>query len=305
MAKYCMTLALLLCLALENNNIYARSHPSGSDEAGSLPVVRAHPHSRHQPHQHSQQLQHQHVQQLQQHHTRQQRDRQPKRIAPDPSSEEEELHQLHYEQRLRRHLRRQRQHQLEQERSYHRVSATELKTSPNLWQLLSQGYQFDDKDQAEQQSQDLPEMFPPMFNDAPADDLMQQEDPQDYIRNELHQSLAEPAPPIVLEDSTSTHKASSHTNGTASRGCPKCESNRQVEHITEEELRRLRIEFVKQQILEKLRLKESPNVSAVELPRPIFEGVTLQNSEESTKNKDYDDYYARTNQKFILLQRGK
>ncbi|EDW11715.1 inhibin beta A chain [Drosophila mojavensis] len=307
MAKYYMTLALLLCLALENNNIYARSHPSGSDEAGSLPLVRAHPHSRHQPHQHSQQLQHQHVQQLQQHHTRQQRDRQPKRIAPDPTSEEEELNQLHYEQRLRRHLRRQREHQLEQERSYHRVSATQLKTSPNLWQLLSQGYQFDDKeeqqDQAQDQNQDHPELFPPMFNDAPADDLMQHEDPQDYIRNELQQSLAEPAPPIVLDDSATAHSASSHTNGTASRGCPKCESNRQVEHITEEELRRLRIEFVKQQILEKLRLKESPNVSAVELPRPIFEGVTLQNSEESTKNKDYDDYYARTNQKFILLQR--
>ncbi|EDW57868.1 inhibin beta A chain [Drosophila virilis] len=302
MAKYYMTLALLLCLALENNNIYARSHPSASDEPGSMPLVRAHPHPRHQPHQ---QQQHQHVQQLQQHHTRQQRNRQPKRIAPDPSSEEEEL-QLHYDQRLRRHLRRQRDHLLQQERSYHRVTPEQLKTSPNLWQLLSQGYQFDElrqSQEAEEELQEPDEDFPQMFNDAPADELMSLEDQQDYVKNELQLSLAEPAPPAVIDDSAPEHNVSSHTNATASSGCPKCESSRQVEHITEEELRRLRIEFVKQQILEKLRLKESPKVSAVELPRPIFEGVTLQHAEESGKNKDYDDYYARTNQKFILLQR--
>ncbi|KAH8377300.1 hypothetical protein KR093_004733 [Drosophila rubida] len=295
MAKYFMTLALLLCLALENNNIYARSHPS-SQESVSLPLVRAHPHPRHQPHQHVPQT----AQQLQQHHTRQQRDRQPKHIAPDPTSEEEEptlaQQQLYY-QRLRRHLRRQREHRLQQERSYHRVSEEELRNSPKLWQLLSQGY-IDD----EPEDVDSLEQSQRMFADAPAqeDELLHHDaddQQQDYVKNELAASLVEPAPPELPE------LPAANATKTASGGCPKCESNRQVEHITEEELRRLRIEFVKQQILEKLRLKESPNVSAAELPRPIFEGVTLTQSDEASKNKDYDDYYARTNQKFILLQR--
>ncbi|KAH8274122.1 hypothetical protein KR044_011422 [Drosophila immigrans] len=320
MAQYFMTLALLLCLALENNNIYARSHPS-SQESVSLPLVRTHPHPRHQPHQHVQHT----SQQLQQHHTRQQRDRQPKHIAPDPTSEEGEptnpanqhqkllKQQQHYYQRLRRHLRHQREHRLQQERSYHRVSDEELKNSPKLWQLLSQGYINDEPEEAEAPEDELD--FSQMFADAPAlvDELLpnDEDEPQDYVKNELASSLVEPAPPVPVEEQPLEAPAPapvatpSNTTMTASGGCPKCESNRQVEHITEEELRRLRIEFVKQQILEKLRLKESPNVSAAELPRPIFEGVTLTQSDEASKNKDYDDYYARTNQKFILLQRGE
>ncbi|KAH8389634.1 hypothetical protein KR215_009381 [Drosophila sulfurigaster] len=313
MAKYFMTLALLLCLALENNNIYARSHAS-SQESLSLPLVRTHPHPRHQPHQHVQHT----SQQLQQHHTRQQRDRQPKHVAPDPTSEEEEptanqqRKLFHYYQRLRRHLRHQREHRLQQERSYHRVSDEELKNSPKLWQLLSHGYNYDEPDE---QSDYLDSTQ--MFADAPAleDALLfnAKDEPEDYVKNELASSLVEPAPPeLIVEQPVAAPdpapievalESAANTTKKASGGCPKCESNRQVEHITEEELRRLRIEFVKQQILEKLRLKESPNVSASELPRPIFEGVTLTQSDEANKNKDYDDYYARTNQKFILLQR--
>ncbi|EDV99048.1 inhibin beta A chain [Drosophila grimshawi] len=269
MAKYYMTLMLLLCLALQNNNIYARSHPSAADEAGgSVPLMRAHPHPRHQPHQH--------VQHLQQHHTRQQRDRQPKHIAPDPSSsEEEELQQQQqlYDQRMRRHLRSKQERLLQQEHNYHRVTPEQLKTSPKLWQLLSQGYQFDEW------------LDGPAGNDQVDDSMLQEDEAEQYVKNELQQSR-------------------NATTKTASSGCPKCESHRQEEHISEEELRNLRIEFVKQQILEKLRLKESPKVSGVELPRPIFEGIALQqHPDESSKNKDYDDYYARTNQKFILLQR--
>jgi len=282
MAKYYMTLALLLCLALENNNIYARSHPS-SHETASLPLMRTHPHPKHQPHQHVQHT----SQQLQQHHTRQQRDRQPKHIAPDPTSEEEEREERYF-QRLRRHLQHQREHMLKQERSYHRVTKEELKNSPNLWQLLSQGYSFDETESE-------------MLNDAPA------EEQQDELLKDYTNDLPEPAPPEIMEEPNPAPTLNSTLNITksASGGCPKCESNRQVEQITEEELRTLRIEFVKQQILEKLRLKESPNVSAVDLPGPIFEGVTLTQTDGSNKNKDYDDYYARTNQKFILLQRGE
>lgn len=88
--------------------------------------------------------------------------------------------------------------------------------------------------------------------------------------------------------------------------CPKCESSRRVQHISEEELTLLRIEYVKQQILEKLRLKERPNVSAVSLPKPIYEGTTIDEEEDDgAKNKEVDDYYARTSKKFIFLQRGE
>ncbi|KAM8716579.1 hypothetical protein ACLKA7_003457 [Drosophila subpalustris] len=319
MAKYYMTLALLLCLALENNNIYARSHPSSSssshEAAPALPPMRTHPHPRHQPHQHVQHT----SQQLQQHHTRQHRDRQPKHIAPDPTSEEEEpktnqqqqqQQQQHYYERLRRHLRRQREHMLQQERQYHRVTSEQLRNSPKLWQLLSQGHFYDEPEMdKETVSNELD--FSQMMNDTPAEtpeDQLLGDAQQEYIKNELESILAEPVPPEIPDPSPvaslNITNSSSNTTKVATGGCPKCESSRQVEHITEEELRRLRIEFVKQQILEKLRLKESPNVSAVELPRPIFEGVTLtQTQDESSKNKDYDDYYARTNQKFILLQR--
>ncbi|XP_037927328.1 inhibin beta B chain [Teleopsis dalmanni] len=87
--------------------------------------------------------------------------------------------------------------------------------------------------------------------------------------------------------------------------CPKCESNRQVELITQEELTRLRIESVKEQILDKLRLKERPNVSAIGLPKPMYEETTIEHENEETKNKDLDDYYARTSKKFIFLKREK
>lgn len=87
--------------------------------------------------------------------------------------------------------------------------------------------------------------------------------------------------------------------------CPKCESSRKVAHVSEEELTQLRIEFVKHQILEKLRLKERPNVSAVGLPKPISEGVTIEDEHGSAIEKEFDDYYARTSKKFIFLQVGK
>lgn len=87
--------------------------------------------------------------------------------------------------------------------------------------------------------------------------------------------------------------------------CPKCESsNRQNVRVSEEELTLLRIEFVKRQILEKLRLKDKPNVSAIGMPKPIYEETTIH-QDEPTSSKDLDDYYARASKKFIFLEREK
>ncbi|XP_068140225.1 inhibin beta A chain [Drosophila tropicalis] len=322
MAKYFITLVLLLCLALENNNIYnrlhAHSHPSTREDT-------LRPHPKPQPHQHVKHMS-QHILQ-QQHHKRQQRSRQLKHVEPDPanSEEEEKQQQKHYYERLRRHSQHQLEHLIKQERSYHRSPPEQLKSVPRLWQLLSEVYDDEDEENTGSTPQiDDTEDYPHMFGDDPRqtdDDNGLNLSPLDYVRNELQESLRQPengdddddvvVPPEVVPEQkeetlplpTVEAAAANKTTNSTGGGCPKCESNRQVEHVTEEELSRLRIEFVKQQILEKLRLKESPNVSAVELPKPIFEGVTLSHPDESTKNKELDDYYARTSKKFILLKR--
>lgn len=158
-----------------------------------------------------------------------------------------------------------------------------------------------------------------MLSDAPNDDSVE---PQrlavslpftetDSDSNELDDLLAptlEAEYSNSLESSETQEKeqSSNHQEQSGKSDCPKCESSRRIEHISEEELTQLRIEYVKQQILEKLRLKERPNVSAVGLPKPIKEGTTIDEEEDdSAKNKDVDDYYARTSKKFIFLQRGK
>ncbi|KAH8244123.1 hypothetical protein KR026_000009 [Drosophila bipectinata] len=318
MAKYFITLVLLVCLALENNNIYnrlhARSHPSSRGD-----ILRPHP--KHQPHplvQHtSQQLQ-------QQHHIRQKRSRQLKHAEPDPTSEEDEapISQEEYYARLRRHVLHQQEHLMEQERSYNHHAPEHLPL-PHLWQLLLEQDEKDHRNQNPIESEDYPRMFgdAPQVASSSSDDLSDLDlTPLEFARNELmaedrrHQleeeleqkhetdQEVEPEPPVV-PDAHLLEKNITISVKSSGGGCPKCESNRQVEHITEEQLTHLRIEFVKQQILEKLRLKESPKVAAVELPKPIFEGVTLSHPDDSTKNKELDDYYARTSKKFILLNR--
>lgn len=76
--------------------------------------------------------------------------------------------------------------------------------------------------------------------------------------------------------------------------------------MTEEQLTKLRIEYVKNQILKKLRLTERPNVSATNLPRPIAEGSMIndEDEEEQQQNKAFEQFYAKTTQKIIFLELG-
>lgn len=88
--------------------------------------------------------------------------------------------------------------------------------------------------------------------------------------------------------------------------CPKCKQN-SVE-MSEEELTKLRIEYVKKQILEKLRLTERPNPAVIKdaLPAPIMEGETFQDDQDDQDfNRRMDDFYAKTTQKIIFLTQGK
>jgi len=84
----------------------------------------------------------------------------------------------------------------------------------------------------------------------------------------------------------------------AKKGCKTCQNGVKM---SEEELTALRIEFVKNQILKKLRLTERPTVSVEDLPRPVTEHL-LPMPEVDNKNRQSEDYYAKTTKKFIFLQ---
>ncbi|KAB0800954.1 hypothetical protein PPYR_05308 [Photinus pyralis] len=71
--------------------------------------------------------------------------------------------------------------------------------------------------------------------------------------------------------------------------------------VTEEELTALRIEYIKNQILKKLRLKTKPNVSIANLPKPVTEDENLvpRGYDQSTPSP-FDDYYGRTTQAIVF-----
>lgn len=75
--------------------------------------------------------------------------------------------------------------------------------------------------------------------------------------------------------------------------------------LSVEELTEARIEFVKQQILKKLRLSKKPAVALPvnSLPMPVAQGQTL--SEGTDKPAEFDDYYGRTEQKIIFPTEGE
>ncbi|CAO1351877.1 unnamed protein product [Diamesa serratosioi] len=75
--------------------------------------------------------------------------------------------------------------------------------------------------------------------------------------------------------------------------------------MSEDELTELRIEFVKNQILQKLRLTERPAKMEMDrLPKPIADGYTIQVAEKTDDSSQrLDDYYGKTTQKIIFLNR--
>lgn len=90
--------------------------------------------------------------------------------------------------------------------------------------------------------------------------------------------------------------------------CPGC-SDYQPD-IMDQELSDLRVEFVKQQILKKLKLKEVPKVTLPrnKLPIPILtKGMYQGKAQTIYEESDFqgeDDFYGKTNQ-VILFPEGK
>lgn len=74
--------------------------------------------------------------------------------------------------------------------------------------------------------------------------------------------------------------------------------------LTQSQLTEVRLEFVKQQILKKLRLSKEPNLAMpVSLPMPVAQGQTL--SQGTDKPPEFDNYYGRTEQKIIFPVEGE
>lgn len=87
--------------------------------------------------------------------------------------------------------------------------------------------------------------------------------------------------------------------------CPKCQSRPEL-RMTEKELTKLRIEYVKNQILKKLQMTERPNVSATNLPRPVAEGsMIFPEDEENQQHNAFEQFYGKTTQKIIFLELGE
>ena len=87
-------------------------------------------------------------------------------------------------------------------------------------------------------------------------------------------------------------------------GCRGCSRNR----ITDPILTELRVEYVKQQILMKLRLAKPPDVSISlsTLPKPLINGnvLELRPGEPLEPDKPAESFYGKTDQVVVFPQEG-
>lgn len=122
-------------------------------------------------------------------------------------------------------------------------------------------------------------------------------------------SLFEPKPPTIATETTVT--------GTkACEGCSKkitvVDDNKNYAPgtagytVTEEEFTALRIEYIKNQILKKLRLKKKPKIAGAHLPKAVTENeALLPRSDESVETNYFDDFYGKTTQAIVFPYEGK
>ena len=301
MAKYLIAFILLAFLALENNHIYnrlhAKSHPSGTTNDAVTHFMRQHQYRQHPTHAHNKHYPAH--EQHQAHHSRKHIKHQKHNFDRGQEDDDTVQDATRDMERVKRHMEHKKQQILEHNRRLQQksqrptYSAESLKTMPRIWQHLSMVYDYDYSNENDR-----------MYGDSPVEDVILDTD-ESNIKIEIPMSVEEKDQEEEVHEKEEGEEEEELEQENKSTRCPKCESNRKVQHVTEEELTRLRIEYVKQQILEKLRLKERPNVSAVDLPKPIYEGVTIEQEEDTTDKKDLDDFYARTSKKFIFLEVGK
>lgn len=88
--------------------------------------------------------------------------------------------------------------------------------------------------------------------------------------------------------------------------CIGCASNMYDDHEWQKEITALRIEYIKNQILKKLRLKEKPSISLPisGLPKPVTENENLFPKTQDQSDEYNDDYYGKTTQAIIFPHEG-
>ncbi|XP_063992349.1 growth/differentiation factor 8 [Diachasmimorpha longicaudata] len=90
--------------------------------------------------------------------------------------------------------------------------------------------------------------------------------------------------------------------------CPSCVKNRVVSDGVDQILNEIRVEYVKQQILKKLRLSKPPDVtiSISTLPKPLINGhvLELRPGEPMEPEKQAESFYGKTDQVVIFPNEG-
>lgn len=170
-----------------------------------------------------------------------------------------------------RHRHHAKHHKKSDEKSEPTADSRERTLPPNIWALLATNKRANDNDNGPKYNDDI---------DA------------NHAMNE------------IVDDSSDFEQSDDESIKKVAANCPKCKQN--SVKMSEHELANLRIEYVKNQILHKLRMTERPApVSKDELPEPIQEGYAIQNDDDTDYlNRHLDDYYAKTTQKIIFLSRG-
>lgn len=80
----------------------------------------------------------------------------------------------------------------------------------------------------------------------------------------------------------------------------------QPEFPVSDEFTAIRIEYIKNQILKKLRLKEKPTVDIGELPKPVRDYENILPDQDMMVESGYsDDFYGKTTQAIVFPYEGK
>lgn len=115
-------------------------------------------------------------------------------------------------------------------------------------------------------------------------------------------------PSFVTNLSNMLTSSSQSTDPASEKNCPGCAQNKIV--IDDDPfLTELRVEYVKQQILKKLRLSKPPEVSMPlsTLPKPLINGnvLELRPGEPLVPDKPAESFYGKTNQVVVFPHEGK
>lgn len=165
----------------------------------------------------------------------------------------------------------------QQQPQQHHPKRHHRRHSPNMWTILGQTVVKSENSE-------------PIINDSSSSSQIVDADFSDSI----------------LMDKINAHNHhTTHMRKNELSPCPKCQNRPEI-RMTEEQLTELRIKYVKNQILKKLKLSEKPQVSISSLPKPVAEGATIRlDSEENELSGIQDDFYAKTTQKIIFPEIGE